>query len=126
MTSTELLFCCNEELGFGLCLDFMNSAKIYWACWKAIRITPSRDKLSKKKTNASVYNYQECCNRMYLSNIVSQFQGRRQMRKCKLVILMVVLLLFFNLTALTRCYLEKNKTSILNFIRKTKTKKNLF
>jgi len=60
MTSTELLFCCNEELGFGLCLDFMNSAKIYWACWKAIRITPSRDKLSKKKTNASVYNYQEC------------------------------------------------------------------
>jgi len=57
--STELLFCCGEELGFGLCLDFMNSARIYWACWKAIRITPSRDKLSKKTTDTGNYNSQK-------------------------------------------------------------------
>lgn len=48
MMSTELLFCSGGELGFGLCLDFMNSVRIYCACWKAIRITPSRDRLQEK------------------------------------------------------------------------------
>lgn len=47
--STELLFCGGEELRFGLCLDLMNSVKMYCACWKAIRITPSRDKLKEKE-----------------------------------------------------------------------------
>lgn len=77
MTSTELLFCWDEELGFGLCLDFMNSARIYWACWKAIRITPSRDKLSKKNNKhwclqfSGMFNESyKACNKMHFSNIL--------------------------------------------------------